>query len=57
MPSKCGVVCSIDFFDQVPDTYGEDSEISYSPEIDVHGTEVSELKVQISDEERETLYY
>ena len=46
---------ALDFFDQVPDTYGEDSEVSYSPEIDVHGIEVSELEVQISDEEREAL--
>ena len=46
---------ALDFFDHVPDTYGIDDEVSYSPEIDVHGIEVSELEVQISDEEREAL--
>ena len=46
---------ALDFFDQVTDTYGADSEVLYSPEIDTHGIEITELKVQISDEEREAL--
>ena len=45
--------CSRFLCDQVPDTYGADSEVSYSPDIDTHGIEISELEVQISDEERE----
>ena len=34
---------ALDFFDQIPDTYGADSEVSYSPKIDAQGIEISEL--------------